>query len=130
MPEGHFSGTITTLVNALAHQRHVWYLRLELAAVPLSQRHKMSYSKPGLLFEGLLAKLAQVRSLKKLRAARLDWIPALPRVSQNTWDSLVTLGFVGDHYSVRVSCSRGSHKGRGRRGALNPPENGARQASF
>ena len=24
----------------------------------------------------------------------LDWIPALPRVSQETWDGLVTLGFV------------------------------------
>jgi hypothetical protein len=36
----------------------------------------------------------QVRTLKKLRATGLDWIPALPRISQKTWASLVTLGFV------------------------------------
>jgi hypothetical protein len=39
---------------------------------------------------GCLLRWHQVRTLKKLRATGLDWIPALPRVSQKTWDSLVT----------------------------------------
>jgi hypothetical protein len=37
----------------------------------------------------------QKRSLRKLRERGKDWTPAtLPRVSQNTWDSLVTLGYL------------------------------------
>ena len=36
-----------------------------------------------------------MRSLRRLRERGKDWTPAtLPRVSQNIWDSLVTLGFV------------------------------------
>ena len=47
-----------------------------------------------------------VRTLKKLRAAGLDWIPALPRVSQNTRDSLVTLGFVEEQREGQAANQR------------------------
>ena len=37
----------------------------------------------------------QARSLRKLRALGSNWEPAnLPRISQQTWDTLITLGFV------------------------------------
>ena len=36
-----------------------------------------------------------MRSLRRLRERGTDWTPAtLPRVSQKTWDTLVTLGYV------------------------------------
>ena len=37
----------------------------------------------------------QARSLRKLRELGSNWEPAnLPRISQQTWDTLITLGFV------------------------------------
>jgi hypothetical protein len=37
----------------------------------------------------------QMRTLRKLRGSGKDWTPAtLPTVSQTTWDTLVTLGYV------------------------------------
>jgi hypothetical protein len=37
----------------------------------------------------------KTRSLRKLRDGGMDWTPAtLPRISQSTWDTLVTLGYV------------------------------------
>ena len=37
----------------------------------------------------------------------MDWTPAtLPRVSQNTWDSLVTLGFVEERLDGEASDQR------------------------
>ena len=37
----------------------------------------------------------KIRTLRKLRERGMDWTPAtLPRVAQDTWSTLVTLGYV------------------------------------
>jgi len=41
----------------------------------------------------------KIRTLKKLRDRGMDWTPAtLPKVSQETWNTLVTLGYVEERH--------------------------------
>ena len=48
-----------------------------------------------------------MRSLRRLRERGKDWtLATLPRVSQNTWDSLVTLGFVEERLDGEASDQR------------------------
>jgi hypothetical protein len=55
----------------------------------------MSYSKSELHLEDWLLSWHQIKTLKKAGATGREWIPAhLLRVSQKTWDSLITLGFI------------------------------------
>jgi len=49
----------------------------------------------------------QTRSLKRLRASGMDWTPAtLPRVSQETWSTLVTLGYVDERRNGEAANQR------------------------
>ena len=49
----------------------------------------------------------QLRSLRKLRDRGLDWVPAtLPRISQETWDRLLALGFVEERRDGKAANQR------------------------
>jgi hypothetical protein len=48
-----------------------------------------------------------MRSLRRLRASGADWTPAtLHRVSQRTWDTLITLGYVEERPGGDVANQR------------------------
>lgn len=56
----------------------------------------------------------QIRNLRKLYESGMDWTSTsrLPRTSQKTWDTLITLGYVDDRSDAEQRLIRLTEKGK------------------